>query len=76
MTVLTPTPTAVASAPAASLTAGKLPRWAPWALLGGSLAVSAAVFGVALGLTAAASSSGGTAGRLQMRASCTRTSPS
>ncbi|MFK4760508.1 phosphate ABC transporter permease PstA [Microbacterium sp. ZW T5_45] len=44
MTVLTATPTA--SAPA-SLTAGRLPKWAPWALLGASFAISAAVFGVA-----------------------------
>jgi phosphate transport system permease protein len=40
MTVLT------ATAPP-TLTAGRLPKWAPWALLGASLAISAAIFGVA-----------------------------
>jgi len=47
MTVLTPTPTTVsAAAPSSALTAGKLPKWAPWALLAGSFAVSAAIFAV------------------------------
>lgn len=41
MTVLT------APAPAATLTSGKLPKWAPWALLLVSFAISFAVFGVA-----------------------------
>ncbi|HWS51455.1 MAG TPA: phosphate ABC transporter permease PstA [Microbacterium sp.] len=41
MTVLT------APAPAAVLTSGKLPKWAPWALLAGSFLVAFAVFGVA-----------------------------
>ncbi|MFB7252069.1 phosphate ABC transporter permease PstA [Microbacterium sp. NPDC056234] len=41
MTVLT------APAPSAALTSGKLPKWAPWALLAGSLVVSFAIFGVA-----------------------------
>ncbi|MGF2950334.1 phosphate ABC transporter permease PstA [Microbacterium alcoholitolerans] len=45
MTTLTEAPT---TAPASTaLTAGRLARWAPWALLGASLAVSFAVFGVA-----------------------------
>lgn len=41
MTVLT------APAPAATLTSGKLPKWAPWALLGASFVISFAIFGVA-----------------------------
>ena len=41
MTVLT------APAPSAALTSGKLPKWAPWALLAGCLVVAFAVFGVA-----------------------------
>lgn len=41
MTVLT------APAPSAALTSGKLPKWAPWALLGGALLVSGVVFGIA-----------------------------
>ncbi|WP_102194236.1 phosphate ABC transporter permease PstA [Microbacterium aurantiacum] len=41
MTVLT------APAPAATLTSGKLPKWAPWALLAASFVISFAVFGVA-----------------------------
>jgi len=44
MTVLTSAPNATSSA---SLTSGRLPKWAPWALLGVSFLVSAAVFGVA-----------------------------
>ena len=43
--------TALTSAPPAAstiaLTSGRLPKWAPWALLGVSFVVSAAVFGVA-----------------------------
>ncbi|MFD5226616.1 phosphate ABC transporter permease PstA [Microbacterium sp. NPDC058342] len=39
--------TLTAAAPAASLTSGRLARWAPWALLGASLAVSFIVFGLA-----------------------------
>lgn len=40
--------TAATSTPrTAALTAGKLPKWAPWALLAGSFAIAAAVFGVA-----------------------------
>ncbi len=45
MTTLTSAPPA--SANAASLTSGKLPTWAPWALLAASFAISAAIFGVA-----------------------------
>lgn len=41
MTVLT------APAPAASLTSGKLPKWAPWGLLLVSLVISFVIFGVA-----------------------------
>lgn len=44
MTVLTHAP---ASSTSTALTAGRLPKWAPWALLGISFVVSAAVFGVA-----------------------------
>ncbi|MEV4775579.1 phosphate ABC transporter permease PstA [Microbacterium sp. LTA6] len=43
MTVLT----APAPAPAATLTSGKLPKWAPWALLAASFVIAFAVFGVA-----------------------------
>lgn len=43
--------TTITAAPAAtnhaSLTSGKLPKWAPWALLAASFAISAAVFAVA-----------------------------
>ncbi|WP_193596683.1 phosphate ABC transporter permease PstA [Microbacterium sp. YJN-G] len=39
--------TITASPASASLTSGRLARWAPWALLGGSLLVSFVVFGVA-----------------------------
>ncbi|MFT4051265.1 MAG: phosphate ABC transporter permease PstA [Microbacterium sp.] len=44
----TPAPAAVRPAAPAhgSLTAGHLPRWAPWALLSGSLAVIGAIFAV------------------------------
>ncbi|QEW03859.1 phosphate ABC transporter permease PstA [Microbacterium lushaniae] len=42
---LTP-PTAAAVTASPRLTSGHLPRWGPWALLAGSLAASAAVFGV------------------------------
>ena len=42
MTVLTAAP-----ASTASLTSGKLPKWAPWALLAASFAISAAIFAVA-----------------------------
>ena len=45
MTTLTATPPAAATT--ASLTAGKLPKWAPWALLGASFLISCAFFGVA-----------------------------
>ncbi|WP_243224604.1 phosphate ABC transporter permease PstA [Microbacterium sp. CIAB417] len=41
MTVLT------APAPSAALTSGKLPKWAPWALLAGCFVISFAIFGVA-----------------------------
>ena len=41
MTVLT------APAPSAALTSGKLPKWAPWALLAGCFVISFAVFAVA-----------------------------
>lgn len=45
MTTLAPSPTPVRAASAhTSLTSGRLPRWAPWALLVLALAVSAAVF--------------------------------
>ncbi|MFT4231089.1 MAG: phosphate ABC transporter permease PstA [Microbacterium sp.] len=47
------TPTRVASASHASLSTGHLPKWAPWALLAGSLAVIGAVFAV---MTAASGS--------------------
>lgn len=46
MTTLTATPPATTAA-SSSLTAGKLPKWAPWALLGASFLISCAVFGVA-----------------------------
>lgn len=45
MTTLTPPRTAASSA--TSLTSGRLPRWAPWALLGFSLLISFVVIGVA-----------------------------
>ena len=45
MTTLTAPP--ATSAPASSLTSGRLPRWAPWALLGFSLLISFTVIGVA-----------------------------
>lgn len=45
MTTLTEASTAAPAS--AALTAGRLARWAPWALLGASLAISFAVFGVA-----------------------------
>jgi len=41
MTVIT------APAPSAALTSGKLPKWAPWALLAGCFAISYAIFAVA-----------------------------
>lgn len=41
MTAMTPT-----GVTANSLTAGRLPRWAPWALLGGSWAAMTVVFGL------------------------------
>lgn len=41
MTVIT------APAPSAALTSGKLPKWAPWALLAGCFAISFAIFAVA-----------------------------
>ncbi|MFJ2534968.1 phosphate ABC transporter permease PstA [Microbacterium maritypicum] len=44
MTTLTAAP---ATQNAAALTSGRLPKWGPWALLGGSLLISAAIFGVA-----------------------------
>ncbi|MEV7575850.1 MULTISPECIES: phosphate ABC transporter permease PstA [unclassified Microbacterium] len=44
MTALTSAPP---SASTTALTSGRLPKWAPWALLGVSFVVSAAVFGVA-----------------------------
>ncbi|KJQ55337.1 phosphate ABC transporter permease PstA [Microbacterium sp. SA39] len=44
MTTLTAAPVTPHTA---VLTSGKLPKWAPWALLGGSFAISAAVFAVA-----------------------------
>ena len=44
MTALTSAPP---SASSTALTSGRLPKWAPWALLGVSFVVSAAVFGVA-----------------------------
>ncbi|MEV8250465.1 phosphate ABC transporter permease PstA [Microbacterium sp. NPDC076768] len=44
MTTMTAAPVA---ANHASLTSGKLPKWAPWALLAASFAISAAVFAVA-----------------------------
>lgn len=44
MTALT---SAAPSASSTALTSGRLPKWAPWALLGVSFVVSAAVFGVA-----------------------------
>ncbi|MFJ2542823.1 phosphate ABC transporter permease PstA [Microbacterium sp. NPDC087589] len=44
MTVLTAIP---ATSHSVALTSGKLPKWAPWALLGGSFLISAIVFGVA-----------------------------
>ncbi|MEV4668162.1 phosphate ABC transporter permease PstA [Microbacterium sp. LWO12-1.2] len=44
MTTLTASP---AVATSSSLTSGKLPKWAPWALLGVSLLISFAVFAVA-----------------------------
>ncbi|WP_149083338.1 MULTISPECIES: phosphate ABC transporter permease PstA [Microbacterium] len=44
MSVLTTAPPA---ASATALTSGRLPKWAPWALLGVSFVVAAAVFGVA-----------------------------
>ena len=44
MTALTSAPPAASST---ALTSGRLPKWAPWALLGVSFVVSAAVFGVA-----------------------------
>ncbi len=48
MTATAPGPsTAVAPASAAGLTSGHLPKWAPWALLGASVLISAIVFGVA-----------------------------
>ena len=40
----TATATAPVAASSAALTSGKLPRWAPWALLGGSFVISAAIF--------------------------------
>lgn len=44
MTALTSAPPAASTT---ALTSGRLPKWAPWALLGVSFVVSAAVFGVA-----------------------------
>ena len=44
MTTLTAAPVTPHSA---ALTAGRLPKWAPWALLAGSFVISVAVFGVA-----------------------------
>lgn len=47
MTLTAPVAGAAAElAPSTSLTQGHLPRWAPWALLGASIAVSATVFAV------------------------------
>ena len=45
MTTLTPP--RIAASSASSLTSGRLPRWAPWALLGLSLVISFVVVGVA-----------------------------
>lgn len=47
MTTLTDTPANTATSSSSSLTAGKLPKWAPWALLGAALVVSAAIFAAA-----------------------------
>lgn len=44
MTTVAPPPSQVAPARTATLTAGHLPAWAPWALLAGSIAVAAIVF--------------------------------
>jgi phosphate transport system permease protein len=44
MTVLTSAPPAASTT---ALTSGRLPKWAPWALLGVSFVVAAAIFGVA-----------------------------
>ncbi|WP_314651281.1 phosphate ABC transporter permease PstA [uncultured Microbacterium sp.] len=47
MSVLTAPPASTTPSTSAPLTAGKLPKWAPWALLAGSFVVSAAIFAVA-----------------------------
>jgi phosphate transport system permease protein len=49
MTIITAPPSAPPAAPAAPamrLTSGRLPKWAPWAVLAGSAAVSLIFFGV------------------------------
>ncbi|WP_424937357.1 MULTISPECIES: phosphate ABC transporter permease PstA [Bacteria] len=48
MTAIAPDPTRGSLArTSASLSSGRLPRWTPWALLGASLAIVAAPFGIA-----------------------------
>ena len=47
MSVLTAPPAPTASPSSPTLTSGKLPKWAPWALLAGCFAASAAIFAVA-----------------------------
>ena len=46
MTVITKPPTVSPAAPTQRLTNGRLPRWAPWAILGGTIAVMLAVFAI------------------------------